>query len=140
MAEVKPQRIRALPIPNATDEQSDLVSLLVTYVTHMTSEKSAKASDVAPERDDLMRTYYLQLIDALVYELFFPDELHKASRYFFRHLQDENLTALDAVKGDKMARLRTIFERLFDKEHVIRKNCFFLDTLETVRIIEEGKA
>jgi type I restriction-modification system DNA methylase subunit len=139
LAQVKPQRIRVLPIPDATDEQSDVLSLLVTYVTYLTSEKSAKSSDVAPERDELMRAYYIQLIDALVYELFFPDELHKASRHFFRPLQQENLPALDAIKGDKTAKLRTIFERLFDKDLVIRKNCFFLDTLETVRIIE-GKA
>ena len=139
LAEVKPQRIRALPIPNATQEQSDLVSLLVTYVIHLTSEKPAKSADTFPERDEFMRTYYLQIIDALVYELFFPDELHAAKKYFFKHLAEEKLPALDEIKSDKIAKLRSIFERLFDKEHVIRKNGFFLDTLESVRIIE-GKA
>jgi Eco57I restriction-modification methylase/restriction endonuclease TaqI-like protein len=139
LAEVKPQRIRALPIPSATQEQSDLVSLLVSYVIHLTSDKPTKTSDTTPERDELMRTYYLQIIDALVYELFFPDELHNAKKYFFKHLAEENLPSLDEIKGDKTAKLRSVFERFFDKEHVIRKNGFFLDTLESVRIIE-GKA
>ena len=86
-----------------------------------------------------MVAYFEQLINALVFELIFPDELHKADKYFFKPLAEERLPLLDEIKGDKIAKLRSIFERLFDKEHVVRKNGFFLDTLESVRIIE-GKA
>jgi len=74
-----------------------------------------------------------------LYELFLHDELHAANKTFFAPLAAERLPALDAITGDKLAALRRIFERLFDKDHIVRQNIFFLDTLESVRIIE-GKA
>jgi hypothetical protein len=46
---------------------------------------------------------------------------------------------LDEVNGDKLKALRQIFERLSRKDHVIRQDIFFLDTIESVRIIE-GRA
>lgn len=51
----------------------------------------------------------------------------------------ERLPAMDTIKGDKLAALRQIFERLFDRDHLLRQNIFFLDTIESIRIIE-GKA
>jgi hypothetical protein len=65
--------------------------------------------------------------------------LHEAGRAFFEPLAAEKLPALADIKGDKLTHLRRIFERLFDREHPVRQNIFFLDTLESVRIIE-GKA
>ncbi|MBA3571006.1 MAG: hypothetical protein H0W34_03310, partial [Pyrinomonadaceae bacterium] len=59
--------------------------------------------------------------------------------YFFEPLAQENLPDLGAIKSHRVPGLRHIFERLFDRENVIRQNIFFLDTLESVRIIE-GKA
>jgi hypothetical protein len=51
----------------------------------------------------------------------------------------QRLPAMDAIKGDKLAALGHIFERLFDRDHLLRQNTFFLDTIESIRIIE-GKA
>lgn len=79
------------------------------------------------------------MIDALVYELYLPDEIHTAGKQFFAPLIAERLPALDEIKGDKLTALRQIFERLYDRNHTIRQNIFFLDTIESVRIIE-GRA
>lgn len=60
-------------------------------------------------------------------------------REIFTPLAAERLPALDVIKGDNQARLNTlrqIFERLFHKDHVIRQNIFFPDTIESARIIE----
>ena len=72
-------------------------------------------------------------------ELYLPEELHAGEKYFMRHLLQENLPSLDQLQGDKIAALRGIFRRLFDREHPIRANIYFLDSLEVVRIIG-GKA
>ncbi|MEW6210799.1 MAG: hypothetical protein AB1631_20710, partial [Acidobacteriota bacterium] len=90
-------------------------------------------------RDQLMISYFEQLIDALVYELYLTEEIHQSGRKFFEPLMAERLPAMNAIKGDKLAALREIFERLFDRDHIIRQNIFFLDTIESIRIIE-GKA
>jgi len=137
--EFKTQYMKELPIPDVSVETKSQIALLVEYIIHLSKQFSGENGVLVDAREEMMLKYFEQLLDALVYELFFSEELHKAGKYFFKPLAEENLPALDAIKGDKTAKLRTIFERLFDKDHVIRKNCFFLDTLETVRIIE-GKA
>jgi hypothetical protein len=134
------QYIEQLPIRiiNFSDsvevKQHQLMVTLVDYILFLKANVSADTS-----RDQLMTSYFEQLIDALVYELYLPDEIHVAGQQFFAPLIDEQLPALDEIKGNKLAALRRIFERLYDRNHVIRKNIFFLDTIESVRIIE-GKA
>jgi hypothetical protein len=82
-----------------------------------------------------MNLYFEQIIDALVMELYLPEELHEHDKYFMRHLLQENLPNIDEIKGDKMAELRQIFHRLFDRDHPIRNNIYFLRNLEIVKII-----
>lgn len=117
--------------------QHQLVVTLVDYILFLRTNASEGES-----RDQLMVSYFEQIIDALVYELYLPDVIHGAGREFFAPLIAERLPALDEIKGDKLAKLnalRQIFERLFHKDHLIRQNIFFLDTIESIRIIE-GKA
>jgi hypothetical protein len=45
----------------------------------------------------------------------------------------EKLQARDAA----LSALRTIFGLLFERNHIIRQNIFFLDTIESVCIIKE---
>lgn len=87
----------------------------------------------------MMVRFFEQIIDGMVYELYLSEELHKGDRYFSKYISIENLPQLESIKGDKMQALRQIFERLFDINHPIRKNIFFLDSLEAIRIIQ-GKA
>ena len=121
--------VSQLPIASAKPEQHRLLSSLTDYLVFI----SYKLVGLQP-RDQLMISYFEQLIDALVYELYLPDEIHTAGKQFFAPLIAERLPALDEIKGDKLAALRQIFERLYDRNHVIRKNIFFLDTIESVRI------
>ncbi len=134
-AEVKPQNIRKLYIPKSISKKEQCgIETFVDYILFLKSDASG-----ADSFDALMLSYFEQIINALVYELYLPDELHEAGRTFFEPLASEKLPALADIKGDTLAHLRRIFERLFDREHPIRQNIFFLDTLESVRIIE-GKA
>jgi hypothetical protein len=52
-----------------------------------------------------------------------------------RHLLQEKLPNIDKIKGDKMTELRVIFRRLFDRDHPIRTNIYFLGNLDIVKII-----
>lgn len=134
------QFIKQLPIRriNFSDQtegkQHQQMVTLVDYLLFLKAKTSENES-----RDQLMVSYFEQIIDALVYELYLPEEIHGAGREFFAPLAAERLPALAEIKGDKLSGLRQIFERLFHKDHVIRQNIFFLDTIECIRIIE-GKA
>lgn len=134
------QFIKQLPIRTINFSDSVEVKwhqLIVTLVDYLLFLKANISADES--RDKLMVSYFEQLIDALVYELYLPDEIHTAGKQFFAPLIAERLPALDEIKDDKLAALRQIFERLYDRNHIIRQNIFFLDTIDSVRIIE-GKA
>ena len=87
-------------------------------------------------QDRLMVSFFEQIIDGMVYELYFPEALHQGEKYFLNVLAQKNLPPLCKMSGDKMMTLRRIFQRLFGKEHPIRHNLFFLDSLPIIRMIE----
>ncbi|MBK7513478.1 MAG: Eco57I restriction-modification methylase domain-containing protein [Chloracidobacterium sp.] len=122
-------------VPNCEMEAQKLIATIVDYVLYL---KGIMLDETDSARS-LMIAYFEQVINGLVYELYLAKEIQEAQKYFFKPLKDEKLPAVDKIHGDKLAEIRRIFECLFDRNHVIRKNIFFLDTLEIVRIIE-GKA
>jgi hypothetical protein len=138
-AQVKTTYIKQLPVPINKPPVSSAIAILVEYLLHIHALMIEDPTLHNHARDQLMKSYFGQLIDALVYELYLTEEIHQAGRKFFEPLMAERLLALDQIKGDKLTALRGIFERLFDRDHPIRQNIFFLDTIESVRIIE-GKA
>ena len=83
-----------------------------------------------------MVKFFERIVDGLVYEIYLTDELNRADKYFFKPLQDEQLPSIEEITGDKMSALRTIFERLYERKHPVRKNLFFFNSLEIIRIIE----
>lgn len=68
--------------------------------------------------DKLMLSYFEQIIDAVVIELYLPDELHAHDKEFMRHLLHENLQTLDKIQGDKIVDSGTVWQWKF---HVKKK-------------------
>ncbi len=131
--------ISQIPIPNAQPQEKSAIEILVNYIIYLTAELKDIPSHgekmVETAEDKLMLSYFEQVVDALVMELYLPEELHSHDKYFMSHVLSENLPAFDTIKGDKMPALRQIFKRIFDSEHPIRVNIYFLNSLEVVRII-----
>ncbi|MEG3870966.1 MULTISPECIES: Eco57I restriction-modification methylase domain-containing protein [unclassified Microcoleus] len=135
--EFKPMYVSKLPIVKS--DRPELIETLVNYIIYLTAELKDIPSHgekmVETAEDKLMLSYFEQVVDALVMELYLPEELHSHDKYFMSHVLSENLPVFDTIKGDKMPALRQIFKRLFDSEHPIRVNIYFLNSLEVVRII-----
>ncbi|MEG4064958.1 Eco57I restriction-modification methylase domain-containing protein [Microcoleus sp. SVA1_A1] len=131
--------MKDFPIPIATEPEKKAIETLVNYVLYLTTALKDIPSQGEALRessmDKLMNSYFEQIIDALVTELYLPEELHSHDRYFMRYVLTENLPNLEEIKGDKMAGLREIFERLFEKDHPLRVGIFFLDSVPAVRVI-----
>jgi len=83
-----------------------------------------------------MLGYFERLIDGLVYELFFPEELHAAGCALAEPLLGAALPPLAELGDGALAELRAINERLYAPDHAARKSLFFMDSIEVVRIIE----
>ena len=129
--------MKQIPIPN--NPHPELLTTIVNYIIYLTTELKDIPSHgekmIETAEDKLMLSYFEQIVDALVMELYLPEELHSYNKHFMRHILAENLPTIDKIKGDKISVLRQIFRRLFDIEHPIRVNIYFLNSLEVVRMI-----
>jgi len=135
--ELKPMYVSKIPIIKSNN--LEIIEILVDYIIYLTAQLKDIPSHgekmVEKAEDKLMLSYFEQIVDALVMELYLPEELHSYDKYFMRHILAENLPKLDKITDDKISALRQIFKRLFDKEHPIRVSIYFLNSLEVVRII-----
>ena len=131
--------MQQIPIPDLTSTQKAVIGKIVDYLIYLQGQPTTSSGDLAHARDFIMLKYFERIIDGLVYESYLGEELHHGGKQFFKPLLDERLPQLEEIRGDKMAALQEIFERLYERTHPIRRNLFFLDSVKPIRIIE-GKA
>lgn len=131
----KTDYLKPFPIASSTPEQEHAIETLVDYVLYLKAQSEPSAKDAAAERR-LMAAYFEQLIDALVYELYFPEEFSGRDKQPSRLLNPTQLPYLKELRGNKITALGELFQTLYDRNHPVRGLVFFLDTIETVRIIE----
>jgi hypothetical protein len=134
------QFIEQLPIPESTIPQRKAVESLVDCVIWLHRQSSVKETEGKNPEDPLMPSYFKQWVNALVYELFFPHELHAAGLHFFDLVEAEVLPHFDKLAGpDRLPRLRKLFQTAYASDHKLRQALYRLGSLDLVRIIE-GKA
>ena len=134
-----PRYVSQIPIPDMEQEQKSLIHKIVEYILYLKKQPTTDGKDLANSNDYVMVAYFGNILDGLVYELYLPDELHRGDKDFFQPLFDEQLPQLEDIEernGDKMPAFRDIFERLYDKHHPVARNLFFLDSVQSIRIIE----
>ncbi|MES2878544.1 MAG: Eco57I restriction-modification methylase domain-containing protein [Pseudomonadota bacterium] len=111
--EFKPMYVSAIPIPHITAEQRSVVEPLVEAVIA-----------------GISRPEYERLLNGLVYELFFPEDLHAKNIRLF-----DACTAAGIRDGmDAQA----VAAEIFHPRHPIYGQLFELQTLEVVCLIEGG--
>jgi len=86
----------------------------------------------------LQTAYFEQLIDGLVFELYFADEINAANKPIFKHLGDLKPITEDMTAEEKLAVIQSEFDRLYDPSHPVRNHLETLDSVEPVRIIKEA--
>lgn len=117
--EFKPMYVSQLPIPSAASSLKSVLNAVVNAVL--------VTGDVQ----------YEQLINGLVFELFFPDHLHRANICLFDACEKAGVGKLANVKGQALATaVSELAERIFATSHPIYAMLFDLQALEVVRIIE----
>ena len=128
--------IQQIPIPNLTSTQKALIAKIVDYLIYLQQQPTINSKDLAHARDHIMLGYFERIIDGLVYESYLPEDLHKGDKHFFQPLLEEQLPSYEEIQADKMAVLRDIFELLYERTHLVRRNLYYLDSVKAVRIIE----
>ena len=134
-----PRYVSQIPIPDMEPEQKALIHKLIEYILYLKKQPTTDGKDLANASDYVMVAYFENIVDSLVYELYLSDELHQGDKYFFQPLFEEQLPQLKNIEepgGNKMPVFRDIFERLYNKDHPVARNLFFLDSVQSIRIIE----
>ena len=82
--------------------------------------------------DSNISSFFERLLDAMVYELYFPEELKAAKCDVLKYLEDlPDISDLNQI--------RAVYEQLSDSSHPVSVALFKMDSVEEIRIIE-GKA
>ncbi|MDR6114495.1 MULTISPECIES: Eco57I restriction-modification methylase domain-containing protein [unclassified Sphingomonas] len=120
--EFKPMYVSVLPIPSATTEQQRLLEALATALT---AEPSSALE---------------QLLNGLVYELYFPDDLQERGLHLHAAAAEAGLDSLVGLDGSTLTTAAAAFSRArLAPGEPLRIMLSDLQTLDVVRIIE-GKA
>lgn len=138
-AEIKVVYVERLPLPGSSAKQNHVLGNLVDLVMNL-KEVFAKTPINPTTRDPLMLAYWERMLNGLVYELYFPEEVHGAGLRLFDFIEKAKLLDVASLaEKDRLPRLRQKFEELHDGGHPLRIALDKLQTLDTVRIIE-GRA
>jgi len=106
-------------------------STIVTYILFLKTQKLQTVSD------QLIPTYFEQIIDGMVYELYFPELLKKRNREIIKYLGELPEFTEDMSDEQKMQICKKVFDRLNDKEHPVRVNLEKMkEEIKEIRIIE----
>ncbi|MFA5454235.1 MAG: TaqI-like C-terminal specificity domain-containing protein [Sulfurimonas sp.] len=136
MLELYQEPLSKIPIiKDISLDAQNIFILIVDYIIFLKQQEFNQNDDLKFAKDRLMVSFFERLIDCMVYELYFADELHKENKYFIEPLQKESLIDVQNM-DNKLEEIRAIFEKLNDKNHTIKKNMYFIDSVEVVRIIE----
>ena len=109
--EFKPMYVSAIPIPEITTTHRSIVEPLVDAIM-----------------SGISRPEYERLLNGLVYELFFPEDLHA-----------KNIRLFDACAAAGIQQgmdAQAVAQKIFNPSHTIYAQLFELQTVEVVRVIE----
>lgn len=87
---------------------------------------------------DKMSFYFEQLIDGMVYELYLENEIKQAGCDILKHLNDLPEINDKMADEEKIKIITKVFNKLYDKESPVRKNLFFMDSVEEIAIIKNS--
>ncbi len=123
-----PKGIKQLPIKDFKEKH--IFVRLVDYILFL---KSINFKDI---NSQLMPTYFEQIIDGIVYELYFPELLKKHNREIIRHLGELPEFTDSMSDEQKMKICKMIFNRLYNKEHPVKINLSNMSSIPEIAIIE----
>jgi REP element-mobilizing transposase RayT len=123
-----------LDLPLFKSENSEYLNTIVDYILFLKSQST-----------DKMSFYFEQLIDGMVYELYFENEIKQAGCDILKYLDDlpeisdEDLSDNRRMADEEKLKIITkVFNKLYDESSPVRKNLEKMEQVEEVKIIKES--
>lgn len=114
-----------IPLPNHFDKIPNQI---------ITQYRLSSISD----GNEILNLYFESILDGIVFELYFPEEIKSAGKEILKHLGDLKPITEEMSEEEKLAIIQSEFERLYDPNHPVRFAIETLDSVEEVRIIKEA--
>ncbi len=121
-----PDDIKKLPVKQLEKNKQKIFEKIVDYIIFL------------KQQNDPRSLFFEQLIDGLVYELYFSEEIRKAGCELMKYVKE--LPAMDKHADDetKQSLIEQVYNRLNDPEGPVRQNLACMDKVEEIRIIRES--
>jgi len=135
--EIRIHELNSLPVSKYFD--SKILDLAYSY-----------ANESLKRTQPLLSAFFISVINSIIFELYFPEEIKSAGKEILKHLGDlKPITPLhpsgtshqgeeQMSEEEKLAIIQSEFERLYDPNHPVRFAIETLDSVEEVRIIKEA--
>lgn len=125
---IYPEDLREVPLKDIESNKQESFILLADYLLFLNSFK-----------DELVaKQYFDVLLNGLIYELYFFEEIKLAGKEILKHLKELKPINNKMSEEEKLATIQSEFERLYDPNHPVRFALETLDSVEEVRIIKEA--
>ena len=136
----KAQYLEDVPVPNCPIRRKASFDVVIDYLLWLSRPNSINNKKDQGEPNVLLQRYFERLIDGLVYELFFPDDLHSHRINLFKLVDEARFPVLaDIPEKQRFSGLQEIHERISNDRHPICGCLESLKSIEVVRIIEGEK-
>lgn len=130
MAQIDIETAEKLPIILSSKQYQIQVSKIVDYLQFLNSLEAIKF-------DMLIINYFEQIIDGMVYDLYFPELLKKHNCEIIEHLGELPQLTEDMIDEKKIKICKEIYDRLNDDNHPAKINLKKMkEEIQEIRIIE----
>jgi len=123
---INPTQVGMIPIKKTDKDLQKKFVYLVDYLITLNYSNKEHAS----------LSFFEQLIDGMVFELYFEEEVKKAGRDILKYLTDLTPITDNMNDNQKMQIITKTFNELYDKNNPVRQNLYYMDTIEEIRIIK----
>jgi len=131
-AEIKILYLRKLPVTNNIVDTDKFVRL-VDYIIFSKSYKQTKMNNI-------INLFFVQIIDVMVYELYFPELIKSHNCEIIKHLGGLPELTESMNDEEKMEIVKDVFNRLNAKDHPVRNNLEKMkNEIKEIKIVEGDK-
>lgn len=119
-----------IPIKIISKKEQMPFIILAEYIMYLKKQEHNEVND------QLIPTYFEQIIDGMVYELYFPELIKKYKREIMQHLGELPEFTDKMSDEQKMKICKTVFNRLNETEHPVSVNLEGMKSIHEIRTIE----
>jgi adenine-specific DNA-methyltransferase len=119
-----------IPIKHPLNSNFYIYSKIVDYILYL------KKKTIININEELITPYFEQIINGMVYELYFPELLKKHNCQIIEYLGELPELNVEMSEEQKMEVCKEVFDRLNDENHQVKINLEKMKEIKEIRIME----